>query len=126
MTKFYNDTQVRKLKSKLGGAFTDKGENAEFQNLIAKERDNPNSMTDDDIRRLWELEFIRKGVDAEQAKSAAATIVGNPDQKQYDSTTNTALTKAFGKSIWKKGELAKSTSELMKRFLRGGSGNANI
>lgn len=124
--KFQDKSQVRKFKSGLSGTMTDAGTNDEYQALIAKERDHAEDMTAEETTRLWQLEFMRHGEPEADSMKAAEEIAAHPDQTSYSEQTNAILTRTFGSSIWKHGELQKRTGELMKRFLRGGSGNAKI
>lgn len=123
---FQANSQVRKFKSGLSGTMTDSGTNDEYQELIAKERDHAEDMTSVETTRLWQLEFMRHGEAEDSALQAAEEITANPDRTSYSEQTNAVLTRTFGQNIWKHGALTQRTSNLMKRFLRGGSGNANI
>lgn len=99
---FQKNSQVRKWKS-----FLSNDENREYQKLIAKQRDNGADMTDDEQVRMMQLDLMRRGRPADEARKTAEEILAADDPE--------AVAKAKGASI-----------DLMKSFLRGGSGTANI
>lgn len=118
---FRNNSQIRKWKNLLNN-----NDNYRYQQLVGVERDYPGQLAKDDLTELWQLEFMRHGMDHDGALKAAEEIVKKPDADKYSDKTNNVLTQCFGNNIWHKGVLKNKTDHLMRRFLRGGSGNAKL